>query len=59
MKVAAFQFVVFVVAVQLFLIAGTLTGCLLTQNQKCDGSKMSEMITAVTAQAFALYAAEK
>jgi hypothetical protein len=59
MKHAAFKLVAFVVAVQLALIAGILTGCFFTRNEKCTGDKISEMLTYISAQAFALYAAEK
>ena len=59
MKRAAFRLVAFVVATQLVLVAGTLAACFITRNDKCDGSKMSEMLTAITASAFALYASEK
>jgi hypothetical protein len=59
MKHAAFKLVAFVVAVQLSLIAGILTGCFFTRNEKCTGDKISEMLTYISAQAFALYAAEK
>jgi hypothetical protein len=59
MKTAAFKLVAGVVAAQLVIVSTTLAACFVTRNAKCDGSKVSEMLTAITAQAFALYASEK
>ena len=59
MKRAAFRLVAGVVAAQLVIVSSTLAACFVTRNDKCDGSKVSEMLTAITAQAFALYASEK
>lgn len=59
MKQAAFRLVAGVISIQLLIVAGVLTGCLITQNNKCDGSKVSELMTYIAAQSFALYAAEK
>ena len=59
MKEAAFKLVAGVISIQLLVVAGVLAGCFITQNQKCDGSKVSELMTYIAAQSFALYAAEK
>lgn len=59
MKRAAFRLVAGVVAAQLVIVSSTLAACFVTGNDRCDGSKVSEMLTAITAQAFALYASEK
>ena len=59
MKQAAFRLVAGVISIQLLIVAGVLTGCLITQNNKCDGNKVSELMTYIAAQSFALYAAEK
>jgi hypothetical protein len=58
MKRAAFKLVAFVVAVQLVIVTSTLAACLFTRNDKCTGDKLSELLTYISAQAFALYAAE-
>tara|TARA_R100001163_G_C4950334_1_gene118364 strand:+ start:229 stop:402 length:174 start_codon:yes stop_codon:yes gene_type:complete len=57
MKAAAFKLVATVLSIQLLIMAGVLIGCFRTQ--KCDGSRVSELMTYITAQSFALYAAEK
>ena len=59
MKSAAFQLVALVVAVQLGIVTGTIIGCFITDNNKCDGKNVSELLTYISAQAFALYASEK
>ena len=59
MKQAAFKLVAFVVAVQLAIVMGTVAACFITRNEKCTGDKVSELLTYISAQAFALYAAEK
>ena len=59
MKSAAFKLVAFVVGAQVLLLIGVSAGCLITKDQRCTGDKIQEMLTAITAQAFALYAAEK
>lgn len=59
MKRAAFKLVAFVVAAQLILVAGTIVGCFFTRNDKCTGDRVSELLTYISAQAFALYASEK
>ena len=59
MKSAAFKLVAFVVGAQVFLLIGVAAACMITNNKRCTGDKIQEMLTAITAQAFALYAAEK
>ena len=59
MEAAAFKLVAFVVGAQVLLLIGVSAGCLITKNERCTGDKIQEMLTSITAQAFALYAAEK
>ena len=59
MKSAAFKLVAFVVGAQVCLLIGVSAACFITRNEKCTGDKVQKMLTSVTAQAFALYAAEK
>ena len=59
MKQAAFRLVAGVISIQLLIVAGALIGCFITRTDKCDGSKVSELMTYIAAQSFALYAAEK
>lgn len=59
MKRNAFYLVVGVISTQLLLILLTLIGCFVTSSEKCDGSRISELMTFMVAQSFALYAAEK
>ena len=59
MKRAAFTLVAGVISIQLLMVAGVLTGCFITRNHKCDGTKASELMTYIVAQSFALYASEK
>jgi hypothetical protein len=59
MKKAAFYLVAGVISIQLLMVAGVLTGCFITKNNKCDGTKTSELMTYIVAQSFALYASEK
>ena len=58
MKSAAFKLVAFVVGAQVLLLIGV-SASLITKNERCTGDKIQEMLTGITAQAFALYAAEK
>ncbi len=57
MKKAAFRLVATVIFTQLLIMAGVLIGCFRTQ--QCKGDKVGELMTYITAQSFALYAAEK
>ena len=59
MKQAAFKLVAFVVAGQLAVALLTITACFITGSDKCTGEKVGELLTNISAQAFALYAAEK
>jgi len=59
MKKAAFRLVATVISIQLLIMAGVLIGCFRSNSDKCTGSKVSELMTYITAQSFALYAAEK
>lgn len=59
MKRAAFGLVAGVIFIQLLMVAGVLTGCFITKNDNCDGTKASELMTYIVAQSFALYASEK
>jgi hypothetical protein len=59
MKQAAFKLVAFVVAAQLGIAILTIAACFITKSNKCTGDKVSELLTNISAQAFALYAAEK
>ena len=56
MQKPAFYLVAGVISIQCLIGAGVLVGCF--RSQKCDGSKVSELFTYITAQSFALYAAE-
>ena len=53
----AFYLLAGVLGIQLAIMSGVLFGCFRTQ--KCDGERISELMTFITAQSFALYAAEK
>ena len=56
MKRPAFYLVAGVISIQCLIGAGVLFGCFKTD--KCDGSQVAELFTFITAQSFALYAAE-
>ena len=59
MKKAAFKLVAAVIFVQLIIVAGVLIGCFRTGAEKCTGNRVGELMMYITAQSFALYAAEK
>jgi hypothetical protein len=59
MKKAAFKLVAAVIFVQLIIVAGVLIGCFRTGAEKCTGNRAGELMMYITAQSFALYAAEK
>ena len=59
MKKAAFHLVAGVISIQLLIVAGVLIGCFRTQAEKCTGDRAGELMMYITAQSFALYAAEK
>ena len=57
MRRQAFFLVAGVLGVQLIIMSGVLVGCFRTK--ECKGEKVAELMTFITAQSFALYAAEK
>lgn len=59
MKQAAFKLVAFVVATQLVLVSGTLAACFITNAEECKGDRISEPLTYISGQFFALSASEK
>ena len=59
MKKTAFKLVAMVVGFQMVLCAIAIIGCFITQANRCDGSKISELMSTMLASSFALYAAEK
>ena len=59
MKKPAFYLLASVIAMQLVMVAGVLSACFAYQDKRCDGNKSAELLTLITTQAFALYAAEK
>ena len=59
MKQAAFYLVASVISIQLLIVAGVLYGCFRTSAEKCTGDRAGELMMYITAQSFALYAAEK
>jgi len=59
MKQAAFYLVASVISIQLLIVAGVLYGCFRTGAVKCTGDRAGELMLYITAQSFALYAAEK
>ena len=61
MKVVAIKLVFAVVMFQLVIVAATLTGCFVKTNS-CDENehdKILQLMMQISAQSFALYAAEK
>lgn len=65
MKKPALMLVAAVIGFQLVIIAGTLVGCFVVSkgqgpgNNRCSGENISELMSQITAAAFALYAGEK
>lgn len=57
MKRAAFHLVVGVIFFQLLMISGVIFECF--EKNRCTGEKVEEVMLQITAQSFALYAAEK
>ena len=57
MKRAAFRLVVGVIFFQLLMISGVIFECF--EKNRCTGEKVEEVMLQITAQSFALYAAEK
>ena len=58
MRSAAFKLVALVVSVQLALLIGIAVGCFTTPKE-CSGDRARDLMQYITAQSFALYAAEK
>jgi len=59
MRRAAFYLVAAVIGVQLMIATATVAGCLILKDKRCTGKHVSELMMYITAQTFALYAAEK
>nr|BAR34279.1 hypothetical protein [uncultured Mediterranean phage uvMED] len=59
MRRAAFYLLAAVITFQLIMVAGVLTACFSTKTKQCTGDRMSELVTYIVTQAFAVYAAEK
>ena len=58
MRKAAFKLVALTVSVQLALLIGIAVGCFTTP-KRCSGDRARDLLQYITAQTFALYAAEK
>ena len=58
MRRAAFYLVASVCLAQLILVMTIVTGCFISKRE-CTGDRVSEIMTLVVTQSFALYAAEK
>lgn len=72
MKKSAFILLASVIGAQLLILAGVIAGCFNVyptiaqdfhhddpSDPRCSGGKVSEMLTMIVSQSFALYAAEK
>ena len=59
MKRQAFALVAVVIGVQLALLIFATVACFLLHIEKCDGSRIQDLLTMITTQVFALYAAEQ
>jgi len=59
MKKQAFILVSIVIGVQLALLIFSTVACFLLHINKCDGSRIQDLLTLITTQVFALYAAEQ
>ena len=59
MKRQAFALVAIVIGVQLALLIFATVACFVMHIEKCDGSRIQDLLTMITTQVFALYAAEK
>ncbi len=60
MKTLVIKLIFFVVGFQLMIVAATLTGCFVTtQCTEKDHQKILSLMMHISAQSFALYAAEK
>ena len=59
MKKQAFALVAIVIGVQLALLIFATVACFVLHIDKCDGSRIQDLLTMITTQVFALYAAEQ
>ena len=59
MKNKAFALVAVVIGAQLGLLIFATVACFTMHVKKCDGSKIQDLLTMITTQVFALYAAEQ
>tara|TARA_Y100000748_G_C15071341_1_gene322667 strand:- start:199 stop:393 length:195 start_codon:yes stop_codon:yes gene_type:complete len=59
MRRQAFYLVTAVIGVQLALLVFATVACFVMHIGKCDGSRIQDLLTMITTQVFALYAAEK
>ena len=59
MKKQAFALVAIVIGVQLALLIFATVACFVLHIDKCDGSRIQDLLTLITTQVFALYAAEQ
>tara|TARA_B100000459_G_C8451903_1_gene146173 strand:- start:34 stop:225 length:192 start_codon:yes stop_codon:yes gene_type:complete len=58
-KRQAFLLVAVVIGVQLALLIFATVACFVMHIDKCDGSRIQDLLTMITTQVFALYAAEQ
>ena len=59
MKKQAFALVAIVIGAQLALLIFATWACFFLHIERCDGSKIQDLLTMITTQVFALYAAEQ
>ena len=59
MKGQAFILVSVVIGTQLALLIFSTVACFVLHINKCDGSRIQDLLTLITTQVFALYAAEQ
>jgi len=59
MKRQAFALVSIVIGAQLLLLIFSTAACFFLHIKKCDGSRIQDLLTLITTQVFALYAAEQ
>jgi len=58
-KNQAFALVAIVIGAQLALLIFSTVACFVLHIDKCDGSRIQDLLTLITTQVFALYAAEQ
>jgi len=58
-KNQAFALVAIVIGAQLALLIFSTVACFVLHIEKCDGSRIQDLLTLITTQVFALYAAEQ